>query len=214
VQVFRWLFPGFRWAPWAQGCVGVNNILYFALFMNMAIRQGKTTVVCSFPAIAALDARVLILGSAPSVASLAKQQYYGHPQNAFWPIMGRLFGAGRDLSYDERQRILCERGVAVWDVLRECHREGSLDSDIRVESEAPNDFAKFFQTHSQVGTVFFNGGRSEAMFRRHVLRTIADESRLLHYVRLPSTSPAHAGRSFAQKLAAWRAVARALRSEQ
>ena len=66
----------------------------------------------------------------PSVASLAKQQYYGHPQNAFWPIMGRLFGAGPELPYAERRRILCAQGVAVWDVLRECQRQGSFDAAI------------------------------------------------------------------------------------
>jgi TDG/mug DNA glycosylase family protein len=150
----------------------------------------------------------------PSIASLAKQQYYGHPQNAFWPIMGRLFGAGRELPYEERKRVLYKHGVAVWDVLRECHRDGSLDSDIRVESESPNDFAAFFREHSQIGTVFFNGGRSEAMFRRHVLPIVANMDLKLRYVRLPSTSPAHAGRNFEQKLAAWRAVARALQDKE
>jgi hypoxanthine-DNA glycosylase len=184
------------------------------MFMNMATRRSKSNVVCSFPPIAAPDARVLILGSVPSIASLAKQQYYGHPQNAFWPIMGRLFGAGRDLPYDERKRMLYSHGVAVWDVLRECHRDGSLDSDICVESEAANDFATFFRQHPRIETVFFNGGRSEAMFRRHVLQIVAELGRDLRYVRLPSTSPAHAGRNFAQKLTAWRAVARALQDKQ
>ena len=124
--------------------------------------------------------------------------------------MGRLFGAGRELPYEERQRILRDRGVAVWDVLRECHREGSLDADIRAESEAPNDFAGFFLDHPQIATIFFNGQRSEAMFRRHVLPITTALDRSFRYVRLPSTSPAHAGRNFAQKLAAWRAVASAL----
>jgi double-stranded uracil-DNA glycosylase len=179
----------------------------------MARRTSNKALVCSFPAIAAHDARVLILGSVPSIASLARQQYYGHPQNSFWPIMGRLFGASRDVPYEQRKCILHEHGVAVWDVLRECHREGSLDADIRVESEAPNDFAAFFRGHSQIATIFFNGQRSEAMFRRHVLPIVAELDRNFRYVRLPSTSPAHAGRNFAQKLSAWRAVARALQDK-
>ena len=104
-------------------------------------------LVCSFPPIAAADARVLVLGTVPSIASLAKQQYYGHPQNAFWPIMGRLFGAGRELPYDERKRVLREHGVAVWDVFRECYREGSLDTAIDVESESPNDIAPLLSEH-------------------------------------------------------------------
>ena len=169
----------------------------------MARHRTKSILVCSFPPIAAPDARVLVLGTMPSIASLAKRQYYGHPQNSFWPIMGRLFGAGRELPYDQRQRILRERGVAVWDVLRECYREGSLDSDIQIESESHNDFATFFRRHPQIGSVFFNGQKSESLFSRHVLPTIADLDRKFRYVRLPSTSPAHAGRSFEEKLAAW-----------
>jgi double-stranded uracil-DNA glycosylase len=180
----------------------------------VAKRDVKTALICSFPPIAAPDARVLVLGTMPSIASLAKQQYYGHPQNSFWPIMGCLFGAGRDLPYGERQQILHERGVAVWDVLQECYREGSLDADIQIESESPNDFVTFFRRHPQVGSIFFNGQKSESLFRRHVLPTLAGLGRDFRYVRLPSTSPAHAGRSFEQKLSAWRAVERALRERK
>ena len=123
--------------------------------------------------------------------------------------MGRLFGAGREQSYEDRKQILCNRGVAVWDVLRQCYREGSLDSDIQVESEMPNDFVAFFRSHPHIRIVFFNGHRPEAMFRRRVLPTVEELDREFRYTRLPSTSPAHAGRNFEQKLAAWRAVARA-----
>jgi hypoxanthine-DNA glycosylase len=169
-------------------------------------------LICGFPPIAAADARVLVLGTMPSIASLAKRQYYGHPQNAFWPIMGRLFGAGRDVPYQERKRILRQRGLAVWDVLRECHREGSLDTSIRVESESANDFATFFRRHPLIHTIFFNGSKAQTAFRRHARPHVEALGRAWHYVRLPSTSPAHAGRTFDEKLAAWRAVARALRS--
>ena len=168
----------------------------------------KSSLVCGFPPIVARDARVLVLGTMPSVVSLAKRQYYGHPQNAFWPIMGRLFGAGRDVPYEDRQRILSEHGLAVWDVLRACRREGSLDTSIR--SESANDFVTFFRRHRQIHSIFFNGQKAETAFRRHALPGIGELDREFRYVRLPSTSPAHAGRTFAQKLAAWRAVSRAL----
>ena len=137
----------------------------------MSRRKSQSPLVCSFPPIAAAEcARVLILGTAPSIASLAKQQYYGHPQNAFWPIMGRLFGAERELPYDERRRIVTEQGVAVWDVLRECYREGSLDTSIHVESESPNDIAGFLRSQPNVHSIFFNGGKAETAFRRRVCR--------------------------------------------
>jgi hypoxanthine-DNA glycosylase len=177
----------------------------------MSKRLNNRPLVCSFPPISAPDARVLVLGTVPSIASLAKQQYYGHPQNAFWPIMGRLFGAHRDLPYEERKAILCQRGVAVWDVLRECHREGSLDASILVESESPNDLADFLRAHPRIAAIFFNGQKAETAFRRHALPQVAKLGRDFRCTRLPSTSPAHAGRNFSQKLQAWRAVSRALK---
>jgi hypoxanthine-DNA glycosylase len=176
----------------------------------MAERVSKRPLICSFPPIAARDARVLVLGTMPSIASLAARQYYAHPQNAFWRIMGELFGAGRDVPYAARKAILRRRGVAVWDVLRECHRPGSLDSSIVGESESPNDFETFFRRHAEITTVFFNGQKAQSLFRRHALENIESLGRNLRFVRLPSTSPAHAGRTFAQKLKAWRAVAEAL----
>jgi hypoxanthine-DNA glycosylase len=177
-------------------------------------KRGAAQLVCSFPPIAARDARVLVLGTMPSIASLAAQQYYAHPQNSFWPIMGRLFGANRELPYKERKLILCKRGVAVWDVLRECHRPGSLDAAIVVESESANDFVAFLRRHTNIRAVFFNGQKAESLFGRHARKNVEALKRDLRFVRLPSTSPAHAGRSFTQKLSAWRAVARAARGKE
>jgi TDG/mug DNA glycosylase family protein len=168
------------------------------------------TLATGFPPITRSDARVLVLGSMPSEASLTKREYYAHPRNAFWAIMGRLFGATPDSPYDQRQQTLLEHRVAVWDVLRECHREGSLDMAIDAASEMPNDFATFFRRHGRIGTVFFNGQKAESAFRRHVLPSVEKSGRQLDYLRLPSTSPAHAGRSFDQKLAAWIEVRDAL----
>lgn len=172
----------------------------------MPNRAETPALLTGFPPIAASDARVLVLGSMPSVASLAKQQYYGHPQNAFWRIMGSLFDAGPDRPYAERCLVLNQCGIAVWDVLHACRREGSLDSSIHRDSEAANDFSQFFRRHRQIRTVFFNGTKAETAYRRHVLKDVERLACELRYERLPSTSPAHAGRSFAEKLHAWQAV--------
>lgn len=158
-------------------------------------------IVRSFAPIAAPDARILILGSMPGIASLEAGQYYAHPRNAFWPIIGALFGAGPDLPYAERVVRLTARGVAVWDVLRLCEREGSLDANIR--SEVPNDFAAFFTAHPAIRRIGLNGGKAAASFRRHAARHLP-EGAALH--TLPSTSPAYAARSFAAKCEIWRAA--------
>ena len=162
--------------------------------------------ICSFPPIATRTCRVLVLGSMPGIASLRAGRYYAHPHNAFWPIMGELFGAGPALAYAKRIQLLRRNGLAVWDVMASCIREGSLDADIDGTSIVPNDFQGFFRAHPQVRHVFFNGSKAEECFRRYV--RLADPG--LSFTRLPSTSPAHASRTFAQKLAAWRVVAQTL----
>lgn len=150
--------------------------------------------------------RLLILGSLPGAASLAAHEYYAHPRNLFWDLMGDLFGAGRELPYARRCARLMEAGIAVWDVVREADRPGSLDSAIDRHSVSPNDFAPLFAAQPQLRTVAFNGQKAASLFRQRVLPALAVGTALrLH--TLPSTSPAHAGRTRAQKLASWREIA-------
>ena len=160
----------------------------------------------SFAPVVDSAARVLILGSMPGTASLRQQQYYGHPQNGFWKIMGRLFGFDPAATpYAQRLAALQGHGVALWDVLAQCTRPGSLDSRIVQASMVPNDFAAFFARHPGIARVYFNGAKAEEVFRRQVAPGLAT-GRPLHMLRLPSTSPAHAGVPLAAKLEAWRAI--------
>jgi double-stranded uracil-DNA glycosylase len=156
----------------------------------------------SFPPVAAHDATVLILGSMPGKESLRQNQYYAYTHNAFWNIMGELIGAHRQLPYEERLRALTAAHIALWDVLYACERNSSLDSDIR--NEAPNDFASFFKLQPRITRVFFNGAKAEQAFNRFVAGT--QQLPPLTFRRLPSTSPAHAGMRYADKLQAWKAV--------
>ena len=104
------------------------------------------------PPIADGNAHMLILGNMPSVMSLAAQQYYANPRNGFWRITGEIFGFDSAVGYDERTDALRVRGVAVWDVLRFCRRQGSLDSAIETDSMVANDFAPFFDAHPAIGS--------------------------------------------------------------
>jgi len=154
------------------------------------------------------NAKVLILGSMPSVASLARQQYYGHPRNAFWPIMGALFGAVPELCYQQRKEILMQNGIAVWDVLQGCNRLGSLDSNIKLASIKINDFADFFAEYKLIEQVFFNGAMAEKLYKKHVLPILNQRFSYLEYQRLPSTSPAHASLRLEEKIEAWKVIKR------
>jgi hypoxanthine-DNA glycosylase len=166
----------------------------------------RKTRIQSFRPIAGGDARILVLGSMPGVESLRRRQYYAHPHNAFWPIMGALLGFDAAAPYAARVRALKSARIAVWDVLHSCVREGSLDSSI--EDEIANDFAAFLRRQPALTHVFFNGAKAEASWRRHVSPDIGSglRDRVLSFTRLPSTSPAHAALSMARKRAAWRAI--------
>lgn len=163
-----------------------------------------TPRVQSFAPAYRANARALVLGSMPGAASLGAGQYYAHPRNVFWPIMGRLFDAGPTLPYDERLRRLTAAGVALWDVIASCARPGSLDSAIVAASVVPNALPALFAGCPLLRHVFFNGSAAEAAFRRHLPELAASPQ--LTLLRLPSTSPAHAGLDFDAKLAAWQAV--------
>ncbi|MFH2134015.1 MAG: DNA-deoxyinosine glycosylase [Pseudomonadota bacterium] len=158
----------------------------------------------SFPPVEDRNARILILGSMPGQRSLDAQQYYAHPHNAFWKIMGELVGAHPHLPYEQRLAILKQAGIALWDVLHSCERTGSLDSDIK--QEEANDFAEFFADHLDITHVYFNGAKAEQSFRRFVLGK--QNMPELEMSRLPSTSPAHAGMRYEEKLEEWKNVTR------
>jgi TDG/mug DNA glycosylase family protein len=161
--------------------------------------------VRSFAPVENANARILILGSMPGRASLQAGQYYAHPRNLFWRILGELLGVSPALPYERRIRALKAAHIALWDVLESCEREGSLDADIDDASLLPNDFASFFLRHPRITHVFFNGAKAEACYRTRVLPAV--RLRPLQYHRLPSTSPAHASMSLEQKLKAWRVIA-------
>lgn len=161
----------------------------------------------SFPPVVAQDATVLILGSMPGSRSLAAGQYYAHPHNLFWRFMAEIYGVKRDAPYAERLRILQAAGVALWDVLKECEREGSLDADIIPASERPNDFKWLLTTYPSIRKICFNGSKAATAFKRLVLPTLVPslhENRTL--IRLPSTSPANRSIPTDIKREQWRAA--------
>jgi len=167
--------------------------------------------VRSFPPIANAKARVLILGSMPGKASLAAAQYYAHAQNLFWQILGDVTGAAPSLPYATRIRALKACGIALWDVLESCTREGSLDADIDDATICANDFVSFYRAHPRIALVYFNGAKAESCYRRHVLPLLPPGLGPTGYRRLPSTSPANASMSRAHRQNAWkRALAQAL----
>ena len=138
----------------------------------------------AFDAVASSDARVLILGTLPSVRSLERREYYAHPRNSFWWIMGELIG------------------IALWDVCRAAERAGSSDAKIRMDSIEPNDFRAFLARHPRIELICFNGQPAARLFRAIVLPLLAGLRTIPQRV-LDSTSPANARLTREEKLLRW-----------
>ena len=150
------------------------------------------------PPVTGPEPLILILGSFPSVLSLERSEYYGNPKNRFWVVMEELFAIPAALPYPERTlRITLER-VALWDVVRGCTREGSADS--RIRNPVPNDIAGFARAHPTLRLVALNGSTAGRLYHRFA------ELPGIPSVILPSTSPANAAVTFAEKVRVWRGI--------
>ena len=157
------------------------------------------TRISSFPPIIDLNSRILILGSVPGVKSLEMQQYYAHPQNRFWKLLSEIFEEEFTTDYESRIGLLKRHHIALWDVIDTCERKGSLDSDIR--NEEANGIAELLENHPSIQAIFCNGQKSHI----NLLRILGKEFQIPIFV-LPSTSPANAGISYADKLQAWNKI--------
>ncbi len=157
-----------------------------------------------FPLVIGEGPKVLILGSMPGELSLQEQQYYAHPRNAFWYILGELLSIPEDTSYSEKLAILKECGIALWDVLYACERQGSLDASINNATIQPNDFTNLLLFNSSIDLIIFNGAKAEHEFKKRVFPKLSQQLQQTHQVRLPSTSPAMASIKKEEKLEAWK----------
>ncbi len=148
-------------------------------------QQDQKKRLTAFSPIIGINPKVLILGSMPSVKSLAKHQYYGHPRNGFWPIICSLIEQPITDNYEQRTAYIEQSPFIVWDVLASCEREGSLDSAI--QAEVVNDFETLFETYPTLEAICFNGQTAYKLYKRHIGIKTYDVS--IHI--LPSTSPAY-----------------------
>ena len=155
-------------------------------------------LLTGLPPVVSPQTRLLLLGSFPSVASLAAQQYYGHPRNQFWALLAALWGLDlRSMPYPQRLDLVRQRGLGIWDIYARCRRPGSLDAAI-IEAE-PNPLAALVTTLPALAAIAHNGG--EAARAMKLTAALG-----LPVYRLPSTSPANASWSFERKREAWAAV--------
>lgn len=138
----------------------------------------------------------------PSQRSLSETRYYAHPQNAFWWIIANLIGFEDSINYEEKCQRLTSANIALWDVLYDCERQGSLDSNIQRDSEQVNDFPQLLDKYPMIKLIAFNGATAKQIFMRHCA-DLFEERKQLTWVQLPSSSPAYASIDRQQKLQLW-----------
>ena len=149
-----------------------------------------------FPPVVDVSTRVLVLGSLPGEVSLARAQYYAHPQNQFWRLIGAVVGADlKALDYPDRLKALQAGGVGLWDVIGSAERQGSLDTAIR--DHQANDLGALVATLPRLRAVAFNGGKAAKIGRDQIGAAAGAE-----LIDLPSSSPAYT-LEFDRKLAEW-----------
>jgi TDG/mug DNA glycosylase family protein len=153
-----------------------------------------------FDPIAGKTVNVLILGTFPSEESLKQKQYYAHPRNLFWDMIAAICGTDKVADYEKRCDLVKSEGIAIWDVLKSCDREGSSDGRIRQGNFIINDISSFISEHP-VKVIIFNGKKAAILFKQYVEPAILP-SRPQTLI-LPSTSPANATLSKQQKTERW-----------
>lgn len=170
------------------------------------MKAGKNeTFIKSFEPIIDKNCRVLILGTMPGEESLRQQQYYAHPRNLFWPLIYKIFDKSPDTNYSEKRKFLLDKGIGLWDVYKSCQREGSLDSNIRMEEL--NDIPALLKSYPAIKYIFCNGSTAEKQFVKNFLPKL---TRSVYYMRLASTSPANASVTYQEKLNQWLSIKRTL----
>ncbi|NJO90044.1 MAG: DNA-deoxyinosine glycosylase [Chloroflexia bacterium] len=153
----------------------------------------------SFDAIIPENAKILILGTMPGIKSLEEHEYYAHDRNAFWPMMFAIFNNDFSIDYKTRISLLKNKKIALWDTLKLCYREGSLDSNIK--NAEPNEIIGFLERNQTIKHVLFNGKGAEKYYEK-----FHDRIPGINYYSMPSTSPANARFKFEDKLNAWQII--------
>lgn len=159
----------------------------------------------AFQPIANDKSRILILGTMPSEESLRKQERYGHRSNQFWKIVFTLFDKPLPDNYEDKNALLAENNIAIWDVLESCEGEGSLDSSIK--NEKPNNFKRFYKKYPQIKYIFFTSKKAEEFYKKYIG---LDEKRT--FITLPSPSPANARMKLDEKIEKWKILLEIVKS--
>lgn len=168
------------------------------LYYNQSMEHTKNRQRHEIPPVFDERARILILGSFPSVRSREGGFFYHHPRNRFWEVLAAVYGEACPRSIGEKKAFLLRNGIALWDVAASCEIEASADSSMR--NVLPNDISVILR-EAPIERVYLNGGTAYALYRRLLAPKIG-----LPCEKLPSTSPANAAWSLERLIGAWKVI--------
>ena len=148
------------------------------------------------------NSKILILGSMPGVKSLEEQQYYAHPQNRFWKVIASICNEKKlhEFDYELKLKTLLKNNIALWDTIKSCKREGSLDSNI--QNETPNDIKGLLKNYPNIKTICLNGNKSYSAFKKY----FPDLLEKYNCRKMPSTSPANAIYNLNKLIEEWKFI--------
>jgi hypoxanthine-DNA glycosylase len=153
-------------------------------------------MIKSFEALINDNTNILILGTIPGITSLNNQEYYGNPRNHFWKIIFTFYKLeNRSVIYEEKIKFLFSKNLGLWDVLKNCNRQGSMD--VAIKNQTENDFDSLFKKYKNINVLIFNGKESHRFFYKKY-----GQIKGITYYIMPSTSPANT-MSFRNKLELW-----------
>lgn len=182
-----------------------NPIIFFVILwckenIKSILKMNKKQLCQSFLPNIDEKSEILILGSMPGVKSLDEQQYYAHPQNRFWKLMGKFCNTDNlsDLDYKDKLQILLNNKIALWDVIQSCNRDGSLDSNI--QNEVPNNIPELLKQYPSIKVICLNGNKSYSSFKKYFPELLKQYK----CYKLPSTSPANAKFSLEKLYTEWK----------
>ncbi|EHO13680.1 DNA-deoxyinosine glycosylase [Myroides odoratimimus] len=158
--------------------------------------MSEVSRIHSFKPVVFDEAKVLILGTMPSIKSLDFQEYYGNKQNVFWKILFSVFREEYSDVYKDKLDLLQRKGIALWDVLQSCERKSSLDSDITAEEA--NDIKGLLMEYPNIRTIVFSSQKARQYFDKYI-----GQIEGVSLLTLPSPSGANARMSFQEKVAHW-----------
>ena len=112
-------------------------------------------------------ARILILGSFPSIATRAAGFYYAHKTNRFWKVLAAIFDEKELTSIQEKKDFLTRHKIALYDTIEACDIQASSDASIKNVISAKETIEEI-KRKERISYVFTTGSTSSKLYQKYI----------------------------------------------